>query len=189
MFQDVAFIFKTPFRAKVAAFFIRQPGEWRNAADVAAILGSTKSVVSKECSALLRFGILTSKRTGTAAVYTVNDSDDLFGPLSRFLAEIATPTDKEIIDALRDIRGITLIVAGGLLAAEPKSSVELLIVGKSPDVKKIEKAIKKLEAYVAIPIRYAVLEVGEYYERRQAYDRMLRDLFEFKHRVTLEKGR
>jgi len=188
MFQDLAFIFKTPLRAKVATFFIRQPGEWRCAADVASTIQSTKSAVSKELARLVRFGLLKSKRMGTTAVYASNESDELFAPLAAFLATVATPTDKEILDALRAVRGITLIVAGGLLTQEPKSSVELLIVGKHPNTKLIERAVKKLENVAAIPIRFAVLEAGEYSERRQAYDRMLRDLFEFKHRVILEKG-
>jgi hypothetical protein len=61
-------------------------------------------------------------------------------------------------------------------------------VTRNPDEPQIAKAVKKIESLAAIPIRYAVLEVEEYLGRRQAYDRMLRDIFEYSHRVILERG-
>jgi len=187
MFQDITFVFKSPLRAKIVTYFIRRPSEWGNVTDVVATVGSTRTTVSKELAQLLKFGILISKRVHNTNAYRVNENDALYKPLQEFLATVASPTNKEIIEAFRGIRGVTLIVAGGLFTDEPKSPVEILLVCRSPKDKKIDKAIKKLEALTALPIRYAVLSPQEYYDRRQAYDRMLRDLFEFKHRIVVEK--
>ncbi|XKT74537.1 MAG: hypothetical protein ACJKTH_00365 [Patescibacteria group bacterium UBA2163] len=188
MFQDIGFVFKNPLRLKITNYFVRRPGEWGNAADVVATIGSTRAAVSRELGQLVRFGILTSRQIHGINAYAVNESDNLFVPLKQFLVTLATPTDKEIVEAFRGIRGLTMIVAAGFFLDETHSPAELLIVGKNPDEKRIAKSIKKLESLVALPIRYVVLDTEEFYNRRQAYDRMLRDLFEFKHRVVLDRG-
>ncbi|MFQ5541098.1 MAG: hypothetical protein ACE5F4_02540 [Candidatus Paceibacteria bacterium] len=187
IFHDIAFLFKKPLRAKIVTYFVRQSGGWASASDVAAVIGSTRAMVAKELPLLASFGLLISKRTKRTAVYRVNEQDELYAPLLRFLTAAATPTDREIVESFRGIRGIRSIIAAGLLADEPKSSVELLIVCRNPNDTKIAKAMKRLESLAAVPLRYAVLEEDEYHNRRQAFDRMLRDLFEFHHRIILEK--
>lgn len=187
MFKDLAFIFKTPLRAKLVTFFVRRPGEWGSAVDAAAVVGGARKTVSRELSALAHFGILTSRRAQGVVRYSVNEQDELFTPLARFLSEAAMPSDKEILDAFRGIRGITLILAAGLLAHEEKSPAELFIVCKGEQSAPIGRAVRKLELFSGLPLRYAVLGADEYAERRQAFDRLTRDFFEYRHRVILEK--
>lgn len=187
MFQDISFLFKSPLRAKLVAYFVRQPNEWGKAADVASVVGTTKESVARELAQLLRFGILLSRKQGKVTSYRINELDDLFIPLSQFVGVVTNPTDKEIISSFKGIRGVVLIVAAGLLATETKSPLELLIVTKNADDKKIDKAVRKLETYAAVPLRYTILDEEEYHDRRQAYDRLLRDVFEYGHRIVLDK--
>lgn len=188
MFQDLTFLFKNPLRLRVVTYFVRQPGEWMSVADVASIVGSTRQSVSRELAQLVRFGLLTSRTQGKTKTFKVNETDELFEPLKHFLGWVTNPIDKEIVAAFKGVRGVVLIVAAGLLTNEPKSSLELLIVTKNPEDKKIDKAVKKLETCAAVPLRYAILDEDEYYDRRQAYDRLLRDVFEYEHRIVVEKG-
>jgi len=188
MFQEISLLFKTPLRAKIVAYFVRRRGEWVPPADVASIVGASKEVTVKEISSLFRFGIIVSRKIRDKTIYRINEHDMLYEPLARFLAEVAIPTDKEIMNACRGIRGVSLIVAGGLLVNEAQSPVELLIVCKNQKDATIAAAIKKLEMFSATPLRYAVFSAEEYSERRRAYDRMLRDLFEFRHRVVFKKS-
>lgn len=188
MFRDVAQICASPLRLKALTFFIRRPGAWGSASDAAATLGAKRASVQRELATLARSGILKTRKVTKSVLYAIDERDTLFPPLLALTSSALTPSAKEIAGVFRGLRGVTLVVAAGLLAAEPKSPVDVLIVSRNPDVKRIEKAVKKLEALSALPLRYAVLEGAEYAERRQAFDRLLRDVFDYRHLVVLGRA-
>jgi len=187
MFKDVAQICASPLRLRTLTFFIRREGEWGATPDVASTLGAQRASVGRELVSLARDGILKTRTVKRITQYAVNEKDPLFKPLLALASAALAPLLKDMAAAFRGIRGVTLVVASGLLAEEPKSAVDLLVVSRSPDTKKIEKAIKKIEALSALPLRYTVMEAREYAERRRAYDRLLRDIFDYKHQIVLER--
>lgn len=187
MFQDVSTTFKSPLRVKVVTFFVRQPELWSTTDTVATTLGTPRASVARELGQLVRFGLLKSRRVGSQVQYKINEHDDLFSPLTKFIPEVTNLTDREIVTTFKGVRGLVLIVAAGLLANEQHSPVDLLIIGKNPDEKRIDKIVKKLEVMAAVPLRYSVMDEDEYYDRKQSYDRFLRDIFEYRHRMVLEK--
>lgn len=188
MFKDLGTLFSNPLRSKVLTFFVRRPGSFASAQDVASVLGVTRETAHKEIQPLFRLGVLKSKKIKRVSVYAASDRYPHVTSLQRFIAETCIPSDVSLARLFRPFRGVTLVVASGLLSNEPKSPVDLLIVSKNPDVRAIEKAVKKAEHLSGIPLRFALLEAGEYIERRQSYDRMLRDVFDYAHRVVLQKN-
>lgn len=188
MFRDMSHAMGSASRLKVLTFFVRRPGEWGNAESVASTLGVTRTQAHKELTALVRLGVLKTRTVKRAVTYSADERDPFFAPLKWFAAQTLTPDDKDIADAFRGIRGVTLVVTSGLLTNEPKSTLDLLIVSKKPNAKRTEKAVRKVEALSALPLRYALLDATEYKGRREAYDRMLRDVFEYTHRIVLERG-
>lgn len=187
MFRDLAFLFDTPLRAKALAYLLKRPGEEGDASEFAAVSGVTKAQAQKELNALVKFGVLKSRGVGKDKKYVADEQDPLFHALHNFLIVAAAPTDSEILSAFKGVRGIQLLAVAGALADDGRSSVDMLVVTKDPDNPKIARSVKKVENMAAMPVRYAVLELGEYIERKQAFDRMLRDIFEYSHRILLEK--
>lgn len=188
MFKEVSQVCASPIRLKVATFFVRRAGEWGSVSDVASVLSASRAGVQKELQFLKRLGILKTRRAQKITLFSVNDRHPLYVTLAQFMADTLVPNDRAIARLFRSVRGVSLVVVAGLLTQEPKSSVDVLVVSRAKDQKHVERALKKVEALAALPLRYAILEIGEYKERRQAYDRMLRDVFEYEHRVILEKA-
>lgn len=188
MFKEVAFFCASPLRLKTLTFFMRRNGVWGSVLEVASVLGVPREQVQRELGTLARAGILKTKKVKRHTLFSVNDRHPFVAPLRAFVASTCVPDDGIIARIFRPFRGVVLVVASGLLANEPKSPVDLLIVSKKPDVRALEKAVKKVEHAAALPLRYAVLEALEYQERRQSYDRLLRDVFDYGHRIVLEKS-
>jgi len=188
MFRDLATILSSPLRIKALAYILKRPGQEATAAEFASIAGTTKENAQKELNALVRLNMLRTRGTTRDKKFVADEADPLYVPIRNLLLQATTPDDKDILNSFRGIRGLWLLVTAGSLVNEVRSSVDLLIVTRNPDEPQIAKAVKKIESLAAIPIRYAVLEVEEYLGRRQAYDRMLRDIFEYSHRVILERG-
>ncbi len=187
MFRDVVRLLTSTTRAKLLKFFLFQTDGRANLATTVATLGLKKSPVEKELLQLARMGILIKKQTKDK-IFLVNYAHPLVEPLRIFLEATTLPTDREIKDAFRGVRGLSLLIASGALARESRSSIDLLIVvAKNPHDPHIIQAVKRAERLSALPLRYAVFAAKDYEERIQAYDRLLRDVFEFSHRIIIRE--
>lgn len=188
MFKTLALLAASPLRLKVLTNLLRSGEEEQNVASVAATLRAPREQVSKELKALARAKILLTRSVKRTLQYRANDTHPLTAPLRAFFAETTNPSDRELTAAFRGVRGLALLVASGALVNDDRGNVDLLIVSRNPENAHIERAVKRVEALAAIPIRYAVLELRDYLERRQAYDRLLRDVFEYRHKIVIERS-
>jgi hypothetical protein len=183
MFTELSKLFQSPLRTKLITFFALQPNERTTAAVAARVIGATKDAVQPELSVLVRLGVLTKRSTKEGASFGWNSSYAHAGALQDFIAS-CLPTDAAIVSLLRPL-GAHLVVVSGILAGEPRTAIDLLIVTRRPKDARITKLIRKLERQAAIPVRFMVMEVGEYLDRMQAFDRTLRDMMDFRHRVVI----
>jgi len=145
MFKEISQLMSSPLRIKILTFFLRREGSWGTATEVASTLSAPRTQVQKELSVLARIGIFKSRKSKRTVSYSVNDKHELVVPLRNFVASACIPSDKALAQVFRKERGVTLVVASGFLVTGSKSPIELLIVSKKPDVKQIEKAVKKLK--------------------------------------------
>ena len=184
MFRELSQLFGDSRRARLLKFFIFQPGERFAAADLSAV-GIPKSAAERELRALARAGILAPRKLRARVLYTLNQGHPLIPALRSFLDAVTLPDNRSLLACFKGVSGLTLIVATGALAREERSSADLLIVARNPKNPGVAKAVYKVECMTGLPLRYAVMETGKYRERLEAHDRLLRDVFEFQHRVIL----
>ena len=188
MFRLLSDLAASPLRLKVVVYFFRRPNDRGSAMDVATTLHVSRTAVQRELQALERLEFVRARKNGRTKTYTANTGHPLFTSFARFLADALTPSDKKLAELFRPILGVQLVVSAGLLQSEPKSPVDLLIVSRNSNTRALVAAVKKAEVMAALPLRYAILSASEYRDRRQAYDRLLRDVFEYRHAVVLERG-
>jgi|GEM_PF-1134226 len=185
MFQEIARLLSTPLRVKLLKFFLFQQDSSFSAKAVASGVGASLARVERELRALATTKAVTIRGKGSRAAYMANQSYPLLGPLQAFLEVSTLPSDRDLVAAFRSGRSISLVVAAGVLAQEPRGVVDLLIVTSRPRDPSIARAVKRVERLIAIPLRYSILEPRNYDERLETRDRLLRDVFEFKHRVLI----
>ena len=183
MFSELVRLFSNIPRAKLAKFFLLQNEIRATAEQVASAIGLPKTTVKREAVQLSRMGLLTERRQGRVAVYSLSTSHPYASSLKALLKIATSASDKEISDFFRGAPGIHAIVAAGILADEERGSLDLLIVTRRPNDAKVHTAVRRLEKHLALPLRYAVLETRDFSERMEARDRLLRDVFEFSHRM------
>lgn len=191
MFKNVAKLFGSPARIKIVKFFVLQPDVKAKAPAVAAIVGISKQDVEKELRALTRVGLLSSRKQGIGATFSLNRSHALTPHLVPFLEKTTRPHERAITDVFRSVKGIVGVVATGALTGEARSPVDLLIVTRRKHAydQGIAQAVKRVERLISLPLTYAVLERREYAERLEARDRLLRNVFDFEHLILFGKRR
>ncbi|OHB18949.1 MAG: hypothetical protein A2854_00885 [Parcubacteria group bacterium RIFCSPHIGHO2_01_FULL_56_18] len=186
MFKTLATLMGTGTRVKALAYFLRRQGEYGSPDELAPLIGASREETAKACAVLARVGIIERKRLRRrgAALYRANERHPLTGPLAELLTVVGRPSAGSILASFRGVRGLVLIVASGILAGDPRSSVDLLIVCRNPKNDRLLRSIRKVERLVGLPVRYAVLGIEDYAERQKSFDRLMRDITEFGH-VTL----
>lgn len=187
MFQEITKLFASTLRIKLIKFFALQTEDWFTVAKITPAIVGTKAAVLSELRALERIGIVESRREKGTRAYRWNAryAGGLF--VQDFVISATTPDDKTLQGFFKPL-STYLVVAAGALANESRGSVDILIVTKRVHDQRIAKVIKKVESVSAVPVRYLVLEVGEYLARREGFDRVLRDIFDFRHRVIIGRS-
>lgn len=184
MFQELVKLFQNPLRIKLIKFFALQTDVYFVPAKVASALGAPRAHVVAELNALKRLTLLKTVRDRAGVSYIWNAGYPGALTIQNFIIDATTPSDTTVLKAFKSLSPYLVVVAGAL-ADETRGAIDLLVVIKRTHDARIAKAVKKLEVITAVPIRYAVLEVGEYLARREGFDRMLRDIFDFRHRVVI----
>ena len=186
MFSDITRLFASPLRLKVLKFFALQRTHSFVLNDVPRLVGGSKDKVKAEIHALTRAGLLTarhrSKKEGTE--YQWQPAHPLSLALIGFVEAATVPKDYEIIKLFKRLQSVVAVITAGTLVHETRSSLDLLIVSRNPQDTRIAAAIKRLEGVTAMPIRFAVMSPREFEDRRETYDRLVRDVLDFTYKVV-----
>lgn len=190
MFKDTVQLFSSPARLKLLKYFVYQPNVRISAQSAGGTLGIAKARTAEELRALVRLGFLMKRKQGKA-VFELNQSHPLVGALTNFLGQATYVEHRLLTDVFRGTRGVVRVIASGVLLDEKRSSLDLLIIARKKNLydQNIARVVKRAERLTALPLRYAVLELHEFEERFEARDRLLRDIFEFKHAFLIGRDR
>lgn len=191
MFKDTVQLFSSPARLKLLKYFVYQPNVRISAQSTGGTLGIAKARTAEELRALVRLGLLMKRKQGKTTVFELNQSHPLVGALTNFLGQATHVEHRLLTDVFRGTRGVVRVIASGVLLDEKRSSLDLLIIARKKNLydQNIARAVKRAERLTALPLRYAVLELHEFEERFEARDRLLRDIFEFKHAFLIGRDR
>jgi len=88
---------------------------------------------------------------------------------------------------LRQAGVIDFLVVAGVFVREFDQQLDVLLAMKKVSQTKVEKAIRTLEAEIGVEIRFAVMTNDDLLYRVGMYDKLTRDLFDYKHQVLVDK--
>ncbi len=93
---------------------------------------------------------------------------------------------KNVAETFKKVGKVKLLLISGVFIKNPDSRIDLLIVGDKMKKSKIEEGIKKLEAELGTEITYAMFEYNEFIYRLNMYDKLIRDVLDFPHKVIIQ---
>lgn len=82
---------------------------------------------------------------------------------------------------------VKLIVLSGAFLRDNSSRIDMLVVGDKLDKKKLEKALKHIEAEVGKELEYAAMDTKEFSYRLGMYDKFIRDILDYPHEKVVDK--
>lgn len=121
------------------------------------------------------------------AVWIINPNFPMTDALRQFFHRANIVSPKEIISKLSGAGNLKLITISGLFLEDNEARIDLLVVGDNLKKVSFDKGIGAIEALLGREIRYATFETPEFLYRYGMYDRLIRDVFDYKHEKILNK--
>ena len=173
-------------RLKTLRLFMFNQGIAFTSSEVAERLKLSSAVARHEIAELLDSGVL-RKKVGVTTRYQTNPRFEHLAALDTFIHETSNAHPQTIIKALRKGASLQLVALSGLFTDVLESQVDLLVVGDRANERALTRAVRSLEAELGREIRYAFFTTPDFRYRYGVYDRLLRDVFDYPHRLLIDK--
>lgn len=188
-------------RVKIMRYFLHHEDAVVSAAHIAEKTKSKGIVVKKEISTLVAVGFIEKKKTKVFSVATKKTAPKVkevtgYGLCADFphnqalkdlLFDFELLDKRELAQRFKVVGRIKLFLVAGVFIGDPKSRVDILIVGEAMKRPKVEKVIESLSAELGRDVIYAVMDVEEYEYRNKMYDKFVRDIIDMPHEAVIDK--
>lgn len=180
-------IFGSPARLRLLRLFLFNQDTTFTLLDAAGRSSLERETARRELADLSAAGLIYKRGVGAKAKYHINGRFEHLAALDTFVRDTTTLSKERILGALKRVGTLRVITLSGLFTGALEAQVDLLVVGDNLDARALGKAIKGLEAELGREIRYAAFETPDFRYRRGVYDRLLRDVFDYPHRVLVDR--
>ena len=197
MADPLAILFGSQARVKLLRVFLFNPSKEFTFDDISKRARLVRRTARTETSALEKAGVIV-KRTMYVPIdgkskkmkvlgFALDKSFPELQALQTFLFETAPIDGKNLLTHLRKSGTIDFLVVAGVFVREFDQQLDVLISMKKISQAKVEKAIRALESEIGVEIRFAVMSNEDLLYRVGMYDKLTRDLFDYKHQVLVDK--
>ena len=192
-------------RVKIMRLFLHHENALLSAIDIANKTKSKSALVRKELSTLLSMGFIEKKKNRIVTLvgkgkkakpkakevvsFTLNNEFPHNQALKDLLFDFVLLDKRELANRFKSIGRIKLFILAGVFIGDPKSRVDILIVGEGIKKQKADKTIELLSAELGREVTCAIMDVEEYEYRFKMYDKFVRDIKEMPHEVVIDKLR
>ncbi len=185
--EPLAKLFGFPARLKMLRLFIFNQDTNFSVESIVRRTKLSKEAVRSELADLISARFLRKKGTHTATRYQTNPRFPHREALDTFIRETTILSPKHIVTSLKKAGALRLVVLTGLFTGILEPQIDLLVVGDHLNERTLASAVHSLEADLGREIRYAFFTTADFRYRLGIYDRLLRDIFDYPHRLLVDK--
>ncbi|MDP2651899.1 MAG: winged helix-turn-helix domain-containing protein [bacterium] len=180
-------LFGSPARLRTIRLFMFNQDSALTSAEVAERTKLSKEAASREIKELLAAGLLRKKGTRPPTRYQADPHFEHLIPLNAFIRETTSVRPKKIVSELKRAGTLRLVALSGHFTGILEPQIDLLVVGDHLDERILAHVVHALEAELGREIRYASFATADFRYRLGVYDRLLRDVFDYPHRLLIDK--
>lgn len=181
--KSVSHIFGTGAKVKIMRLFIFNPSLTLAPFEVAKRVKERLSSVRKEIRVLSKAGLIKHRAKG----FSLDQSYLYLPAIENFLVDATPMTEKEIIRKISRVGNIKLILISGVFLHDKDSRVDILVVGDRLKATKLLSTMLSIEAELGKELRYAAFETTDFQYRLSIYDKLIRDILDYRHEKILNK--
>lgn len=180
-------LFGSAARLKLLRLFLFNEETGFSADDAARRSKVSKETVRKELPILSAAGVVRKRSGKGPVVYQADKRFPHYNALVTFLRTSAKLDDSNVLSGLKKAGTLRLVALSGLFTGVPESKVDILVVGDRLSEGSLAKTVHALEAELGRELRYASFATEDFKYRVGVYDRLVRDVFDYPHRLLFDK--
>lgn len=119
--------------------------------------------------------------------YSLNKKFPELQALQTFLFETAPINGKTVLKHLRSAGPVDFVCLSGVFVRDFEQRLDLMVAFKKLPEKKVENAIRALEAELGMEIRFAAFSSEDLMYRVGMYDKLTRDVFDYPHQIIVDR--
>ena len=197
MEQSINALFGSKTMVKLLNLFFNSPDQKFYVREISRTIDEQVNSVRRELTNLESVGVVKSSTEDRKIYYQANQRFKYYLPLRVIFAGVkigdGISVDKKTSDIdkwqseLSDIQNeVELLVLFGVLADDPKSNIDMLLVGDNYGHKLSEWA-SNIENKEGRELNYMILSMEDFYYRYTTQDTLIKGLFESNHKVIFDK--
>ncbi len=197
MEQSINALFGSKTRVKLLNLFFNSPDQKFYVREISRTIDEQVNSVRRELTNLESVGVVKNSTEDRKIYYQANQRFKYYLPLRVIFAGVkigdGISVDKKTSDIdkwqseLSDIqKEVELLVLFGVLADDPKSNIDMLLVGDNYEHKLSEWA-SNIENKEGRELNYMILSMEDFYYRYTTQDTFIKGLFESSHKVIFDK--
>ena len=185
--ERLAALFGSPARLKMLRLFVFNQDAAVTLDEIAHRTKLSKEVARREVKELLAACLIRKKGERATAHYQVNPRFEHLTALNAFVRETTSVRPQKIIAELKKAGTLRLVALSGHFTGILEPQIDLLVVGDNLNDRTLAHVVHALEAELGREIRYASFATADFRYRLGVYDRLLRDVFDYPHRLLIDK--
>ncbi len=194
--QILGTLFGTEARVKLMRLFLFNPESNFDLEDICERSKVTLKEAKIEVQVLLKSGLIKrkvfwkEKKEGLKKKidgFCVDTEFSHMEPLKRLLISDILSNKDNLISEIGRGGKLKLLAVAGIFTEDPDSRIDMLIVGNNFNKVILNNSIKKLEAELGKELVYAYFETADFKYRMTMYDKLVRDIFDFPHKIILDR--
>jgi len=130
-------------------------------------------------------GVLTTFAKKGKKYYLVNPHYKLLPEIKIFWDKNAQKGKDELFSAVKRLGDVRAAFLSGIFTGYPNLPVDVLLVGKI-NLRKLSDFLKAAEKMMGQEINYSVMTVEEFLQRRDTFDKFIKDVFDYRHLAVVD---
>lgn len=190
-------LFGSQARVKLLRFFLFNPSTDFTFDEISRRARLVRRTARTEMNALERAGVIKKKqiykqqegknKKTRVHGYSLDKTFPDLQSLQTFLFETAPINGKTVLKHLRNAGPVDFVCLSGVFMRDFEQRLDLLIGIKKLSDKKIENAIRALEAELGMEIKFAAFSSEDLLYRVGMYDKLTRDVFDYPHQIIVDR--
>lgn len=193
--ESLGILFGSLARVKLMRHFLMNPETRFTTKDLSIRSKISLAVLRRELNQFRKAGLIkdtivteTNSRGGIKKSKGVvfNTSFPHRKSLAELILENSTLNRPALLKRLKQTGKLKLLVLSGILTGLPDSRLDVLIVGKDIEPKKVDRALREVEAEIGRELAYAVFDTDDFIYRMNMYDKLIADVLDYPHERLID---
>lgn len=168
------------------SFFLMAPERSFSALEVSKRLRYPYLKVVRSLNKLALHGQLRSFSKKGKKYFLVNSKYKLLPEIKDSLLKNQPKFQDELFVAIRRLGKIKAAFLSGIFTGYSTLPVDLLLVGKV-SLRRMDEFLKAVERIMGQEINYSIMSVSEFQQRRDTFDKFIKDIFDYNHLVVVDE--